>query len=261
MSKRSLVSVICPSRLQLDLRTGNRALLAEKAFRTVRTQTAWETHDCELILALDPGVSAPASLASLRGMKVTNGERPGQAAAMNAGVKASRGAWICFIEDDDTWNPLKLAVQLQALAGTTFGMRRRKFASSNQIEIDVEGRHVQVNDFATPSGWLMGRDVWERVGPFDESFRWHLDSEWLSRLNASGIPRVHLVDRARPPRDLLMFMAKYSHVEETGLVLPLVSRLVNPEGGMSKIQRDPESARQSRDEYRRIRSRFGEVSW
>ena len=258
MSKRPLVSVICPSRLQLDVREKG-SLLVEKAISSVRKQSAWSTHDCELILALGPEIEVPSS-SFLRGVQVVRGERPGQAAAMNAGVKASRGDMIAFIEDDDTWNPLKIAVQLQALTRAS-KLRRRQFASSSQMEVDMEGKRVQVNDFATPSGWLMGRDIWDLVGPLNESFRWHLDSEWLARLNAAGVSRVHLIDDSRPVRDLILVMARYSHIENTGLILPLVTRLINPEGGMSRINSDKDCARQSRSEYNKIRSAFGEIPW
>ena len=45
-------------------------------------------------------------------------QQGGPARARNAGVRACRGRWVAFLDDDDTWQPEKLARQLEAAEGT-----------------------------------------------------------------------------------------------------------------------------------------------
>lgn len=38
-----------------------------------------------------------------------------------------------------------------------------------------------------PSSWLVSRDCWESVGPFDESMTHAEDVDWLARARDSGV--------------------------------------------------------------------------
>src|SRR5262249_54377073 len=147
------------------------------------------------------------------GARVVAGERPGQAAAVNAGMRAATGDLLAVLEDDDFWQRRKMEVQLEALRARR---ARHRFVSSNQLEVSPAGIHERVNDFPTPSGWLMDRGAWEAVGPLDESFQFHLDNEWLGRLRASDVQRLHLYEKVRPVREALLIVARQSCIQETG---------------------------------------------
>lgn len=259
------VSTVIPSRLQENLNgvnaDGVKTLWLDRAINSVIRQDANVEH--EIIVGLSPG--HPEIPERFKGpIKFVVAERPGQAAAVNAAAAAATGEVFAFLEDDDYWRSLrKLTIQLAEL-------RTYSLVTSNQREITWNGQYVRVNDFATPSGWLMAREAWERIGGFDESFRFHVDTEWLGRAHRHplGPKRLHLIERgAMAPgtpvlaRQWLGEVARYSHIAEHDEPDPLVERMVNPEGGMALIASNPEAAEQSMREHRRMLETFGVIPW
>jgi glycosyltransferase involved in cell wall biosynthesis len=105
------VSVIIP--------THNRAALLEKALNSVFQQSF---RDWEIIVVND--ASTDTTLAMLEQLTITNqrvrvlsNAKPlGGGMSRNVGIEASRGKWIAFLDDDDTWLPEKLTLQLEALS-------------------------------------------------------------------------------------------------------------------------------------------------
>jgi glycosyltransferase involved in cell wall biosynthesis len=109
-----LVSVIMP--------TFNRADTIRRAIRSVQTQTFT---DWELIV-VDDG-STDNTVALIEGLdprlKLIRQENQGTAGARNAGLSASAGSYIAFLDSDDEWLPhhLELCVSfLEAFPGEQF---------------------------------------------------------------------------------------------------------------------------------------------
>lgn len=109
-----LVSVIMP--------TFNRADTIRRAIRSVQAQTFT---DWELIV-VDDG-STDNTVALIEGcdprLKLIRQENQGTAGARNAGLRASAGAYIAFLDSDDEWLPhhLELCVSfLEAFPGEQF---------------------------------------------------------------------------------------------------------------------------------------------
>ena len=261
------LSVIVPSRLQPNPASHTGNLYLDRALSSIQRCEVTGV-ELEIIVALDErkgpwrigkwgmarGLPARFHGGSVR--TVASGARS-QAAAVNAGVKASTGDCIAFLEDDDQWYPDKLRYQLPLLD-------RHGFVSCNQREIDEQANFVRLNNFATPSGWLMHREVWDKVGPMDTTFQYHVDTEWLGRLNRSVYKRAHLVSigAEKEPRGWLQQIAQYSAiVQSEDVTEPLVARTVNPGGGMERIRTDPEAAAQSMREHEIMMERFGSVPW
>jgi glycosyltransferase involved in cell wall biosynthesis len=260
------VSVVVPSRLQVNLASPDLNLYLDLCLGGIMRQTA--DVELEMIVGLDQG-----QLANVPGRFLEKGPIPllfvesdgtGQAKAVNAAAAKATGDVLAFCEDDDLWDPRKLDYQLPALA-------HADLVTCSQRERTAQGAFVRVNDFPTPSGWVMRRRLWEAVPKtgcsavgFDETFRFHVDTEWLGRArNIGERSRFHLIpDDGRPPTDWLRNVARFSRIGKTdGFTEALVHRTVNPEGGMSRIATDPEARAQSQREHEIMLSRFGSVPW
>lgn len=115
----------------------------------------------------------------------------GVAAARNAGIAASQGAFVAFIDADDLWHPTKTAKQLQALlsAGPDTALVYSPFRlidSDGKVlgsphKYGVSGwvlyRHFYTNLVGNGSALLIRKSVLEEFGGFDP---------WLRRQGAEG---------------------------------------------------------------------------
>jgi len=133
----------------------------------------------------------------------------GAANALNNGIRASRGAFVCWLSSDDAFTPDKVARQVVAFgADPSLGL---SFMGFDTVDADgrfkadrseIAWRHpdLLVSVFwANPingSTVMMPRRVIESIGPFNETLRADVDAEmWfrvLERYPAAHIPGVHL---------------------------------------------------------------------
>lgn len=234
------VSVIVPSRLRPNPTSMRDTLLVERALMSILRQSAAD--DVEIIVGLDAkhppipefGSRSAAAAMGSRLRFVEAGDS--QAKAVNVAMSAATGDVLAICEDDDAWRDTDcLAYHLKMLD-------KHDFVSCSQREVDEDGNFQRVNNFATPSGWVMKRSVWENVGGFDEAFRYHVDTEWLGRANKLGVNRCHLVpDGARDGNGWLVNVAKHSAIAGIeDITEPLIDRFVSEGGGMSSIAKDGE---------------------
>jgi hypothetical protein len=259
------VSIVVPSRLQVNPASPDENLYLDLCMGGIRRQTA--DVELEVIVGLDKGQLANVPPRFLEkgplNLSFVESDGVGQAKAVNAAAARATGEILAFCEDDDLWDARKLDYQLPALA-------HADLVTCSQRERTHLGAFVRVNDFATPSGWVMKRHLWSMAwapevlgGGFDEAFRWHVDTEWLGRANTAGVKRFHLIpDDGRPPTDWLRNVARFSRIGKTdGFSEALVHRTVNPKGGMSTIAADQEARAESQREHETMLARFGTVPW
>jgi glycosyltransferase involved in cell wall biosynthesis len=127
--------------------TAGRSRLVVRAVESALAQTV---RDIEVLVVLDgPDLATAKALETIRDPRLRRVERPrrgGSGAARNSGVRAATTRWIAFLDDDDTWMPDKLAVQLAA-------------AESSGLDRPIVSGRVAVDD---GSG---GARVWPRRFP------------------------------------------------------------------------------------------------
>jgi hypothetical protein len=261
-TERLRILVVIASRLE---RAPGGQYFLEQAIGSIATQKPSRNISVEIAVGVDPGTVIPPRLAQSF-VKFIVAPAASQAAALNSAASLFDHDVIAFLEDDDLWSEQFLEVALPALD-------KAPFVSSTQLEVDVRGEVVCINDFPTPSGWIMRSDVWKAVGPFDESYRFHLDNEWLGRLADLNFARVHLVESTAPVHaSLLRAVRPRLHRAVTlgggnirlsrhRYALPLVRRLVHVGSGMAQIQTNAESGAVSKAENARLVERFGRVPW
>lgn len=253
--------MIIPSRAQ-----ANQVPFLTRAISSIQAQQARTWLKIEVFVGIDPGAAAPALNAVDIPVEFVRAAGCSAAAALNAAASMGSGDYMALLEDDDTWCPNHLELSLRAL-------EHCGFVSGTQLEVDPEDTVVRINDFATPASWVMRRETWDRVGPFDTTYRFHADNEWLGRLAEHRVPRIHLVESTAPlsvhvARQVRPWLANiidlgggHLHLERHDSPVPLVRRLVHPDAGMSRIAVEAEAKAVSDGEIARVIQRYGRIPW
>jgi glycosyltransferase involved in cell wall biosynthesis len=257
------ISVVVPSRLApLFPADANQSLFVSRALAAIRGQSALKLgHQLEILVGVDPGMGSRAQAVLPSDVRVVEGERASQASALNAALSAAQGEVIAILEDDDAWLTVFLEIALEVI-------KSRGFVSSTQLNVLASGDVLGIFDFPTPSGWVMRRETLQTVGLFDDSFRWHLDNDWLGRLNAAQIPRAHLIEATAPLKETLVkntrstlwavaTISPHSGLTRHQIPWPLVTRFTHADSGMAQIERDDAKKAESAEENRRLSERYG----
>ncbi|MBI1870680.1 MAG: glycosyltransferase [Chlamydiae bacterium] len=165
------VSVIIP--------TYNRALWLKEAIESVLNQNS---RPKEIIVVDDGSNDSTAEIVKQYSqLKYISQENHGVSHARNVGIKASHGEWIAFLDSDDLWGPDKLKVQLQAIS--TYPQTSIFYTDEiwirNGRRVNQGKRHAKHSGWIfeqclplciiSPSSVILHRNVFEKVGLFDES--------------------------------------------------------------------------------------------
>jgi glycosyltransferase involved in cell wall biosynthesis len=174
----------------------------------------------ETIVVDDGSSDGTAAVArSYPGVKLIAQENAGPAAARNRGFAACHGDLIAFHDADDLMTPDKLAVQVgEMLADPAIscvlaeqellvetGAELPFWAEGTKVPTVMPARPEELADEPDVHTMTMvvRREVFERVGGFDEEMRSAEDVDWLLRAAEDGVefarlPRVLLRRRVHP---------------------------------------------------------------
>lgn len=211
----------------------------EEAIRSVLGQTDGELE--LLVVDDDPAESAARVVARFDDGRLTylrNDRSPGGSGARNAGAFRGRGRWIAFLDDDDAWEPEKLARQRRRIeeGGPELGL-----VYTGHVKVETESGRIVSHFRPTHEGRLrrellyrnllgglysvaVRRDVFLEVGGLDESFPAMQDMEFyvrvaeraeigcvpdpLVRVRVDGGPRIS-TDWRKKEQGARLFQAKF----------------------------------------------------
>lgn len=201
------VSVVIP--------THDRPRLALEAVRSALGQT----RPPQEVIVVDDGSHPPASgllereLSELDHVRLLrNDEALGGSAARNRGWRAAGQPWVAFLDDDDTWLPEKLEVQLAFLEteGADYGWTAYRVVERETLELRDELHpgpgglsRVLARSERSCCTLMVRRRVLEQVGGFDRSLPRNQDWDLFLRLarrgNGAYLDRVLTVVRHHIP--------------------------------------------------------------
>ncbi len=173
------------------------------AVASASMQTGLPTQALEVIVVDDASpepIQPPAGTSNLKLVRLPR--NLGAAGARNAGIEASHGEFIAFLDSDDVWLPHKLESQLALAEQLTRSHDRSKFVLScgfyipkrfkDAAELRIPKETAHISDFVAGCWMCPGstlfchRSAFERTGPFKGELRRLEDYEWMLRFAKRG---------------------------------------------------------------------------
>ncbi len=197
-----LVSVVIP--------TYNRPDMLARALGSVMRQ---DYPRLEVLVINDAGLPIEDTVAlhnALGNVQAINmPENGGAARARNAGLRAAKGHFIAFLDDDDEYLPQHVSTLVNTLLNSSarFAYSRAEYlmeapgASGTQVTRQQPFANVaysrgllEVGNFIPTPTWFFARSLLAEAGYFDETFKAWEDWEWLIRVSAAtdflSVPQI-----------------------------------------------------------------------
>ena len=183
------ISVICPA--------WQAARTLAETLASIRAQTLVPN---EILVVDDGSTDSTAEVAKANGARVIRQPHAGAAAALNAGIAASSGQLLAFVDADDLWTSEKLAWQTQALSvdpelHAVLGMMESFLCPSLPNEF---ASRYRVREQPQPA-WVLGTllahaKTFAAVGPFAEDMPAGFAADWFDRARHARV-RFALLER------------------------------------------------------------------
>jgi glycosyltransferase involved in cell wall biosynthesis len=160
-----------------------------------------QTHTALDVIVVDDGSTDDSAqvLARYDGrIRVLRQKNAGVSAARNAGIQASRGQAVAFLDADDVWDKEKIAAQVERLANPQVGLVHCGIefinAHGGSLGVDVEGAEGRIlvahallreKTVRTGSTALVRRECFDRLGLFDVGLSTSADWDMWRRIAGS----------------------------------------------------------------------------
>ena len=167
--------------------TYNRAKLLKRAIESVLNQTF---KDFELIVVDDGSTDNTKEVVTgYREVKyVYQGNSGGAAKPKNTGIKIAQGKYIAILDSDDEWLPTKLEKQVELLESSDFDVVGCNILINGKIKYRVPRyknlfeRMLVTDDMGTGSALVYKKEIFDKMGGFDENLKSGQDKEMRIRL-------------------------------------------------------------------------------
>jgi glycosyltransferase involved in cell wall biosynthesis len=206
----------CTPEISVIVRTAGRAeIFLERTLRSIRGQTRAPAEVIISLEAVDQSKikHALSALGSIKVLIVPHASRTNAAAAANRALAHVNGAWITFLDDDDTWHPsfieeisgaisrLSDRTEIAGFVTQTLAVYERFDGAqlirkgSELFNPDLKVINVAAlaaeNRF-TNNAFVFARKALDTVGPFDESLRaledWEFNVRFAQHFDFEVIP-------------------------------------------------------------------------
>lgn len=187
MKNSPLVSVIIP--------TYNRGYIIDRAIRSILNQTY---QNFEIIIVDDGNDNTEKMVRKFKDDRIRyfhRNKKYGIPSARNFGIKKSKGKYIAFLDSDDEWLSFKLEEELKMLENNPSNIA---FISSNYIvyfknvkflcktfktkEEALKRKIFEVTKFPILQATLFKREIFQKIGLFDEHLRIYEDFDIFMRI-------------------------------------------------------------------------------
>ncbi len=167
-------------RISVIIPTFNRAHLLPRSIDSLLNQTI-SAHT--VVIVDDGSTDGTENLVSEKYPEITylRQDNLGVSAARNAGIAATSGEWLAFLDSDDEWLPEKLQCQMEALAAEPEMMlcHTDEIWIRNGKRVNPMKKHDKHGGWifdkclplccVSPSSVIIHRSVFDEVGLFDQS--------------------------------------------------------------------------------------------
>lgn len=193
-----LVSVIVP--------TYNRPDMLKVAIQSIQDQVF---QNYEIIVVNDAGQDVSSVVQAFNSRKIvylSHEINKGLAATRNTGIRAAKGKYIAYLDDDDIYYPEHIDTLVTFLESNNFKVAYTDAneALQNKIDgkwavvkknctysLDFDAEAVLVNNFTPVLCVMHQKECFETTGMFDESLRRHEDWDMWIRMSRS-FPFAHI---------------------------------------------------------------------